>query len=137
MGDPESVRRAAFRARSLAAELRADARRTASLAEVEWVSVEADRWRGELDGTVAAVYRDADAADALADALLDHAAAVERTLASIAAARQSFLSRLEDARRVLGRAADEVSEAAITQARAVVDRATRMPGQGSLDWLRF
>jgi hypothetical protein len=137
VGDPETVRRAAWRARSLAEELRADARRTASLAEVEWASVEADRWRGELAGTVAEVHRGADAADAVADALFEHAAAVERTLASIAAARQTFLSRLDDARRVLGRAADEVSDAALDHARAVVGRATRMPGPGSLDWLRF
>jgi hypothetical protein len=137
VGDPEAVRRAAQRARSLAEELRADARRTASLAEVAWVSSEADRWRGELQVTVGEVHRSAEAAEALAEALFEHAAAVERTLASIAAARQAFLSRVDDARRVLGRAADEVGQAALDQARSVVSRASRMPAPGSLDWLRF
>lgn len=137
MGDPEEIRRVARRARVLAVELREDAGRTASLAQVEWVSDEADRWRGELEGTVANVQRDADAAEAFADALFEHAEAVERTLASIAAARQAFLSRVDDARRVLERAAEEVGEAALAQARAVVSRASRMPGPTSLDWLRF
>lgn len=136
-GDPQEVRRAAHRARSIAEELREDARQTAQLAEVPWRSTQADHWRNELEEAVLSIRRDAEAADALAESLLAHAEACERTLATIASARNAFLSRLDDARAVLANAVDGVTDAAVEQARSVVNRSMRMPGARSLDWLNF
>ncbi len=135
--DPQAVHWASRRARSIAEQLQADAARIAELSEVGWRSVDADRWRHELEDTVEAIRRDAHRAFELADTLREHGLAVERTLATITAARDGFLSALDDARRVLANASGEVSAAAVEQARRVVDRATRMPGPGSMDWLRF
>lgn len=143
-GDPEEVRRAARRASSIAEELREEARRTAGLADVPWRSTQADQWRHELEEAVLSIRRDAEAADAVAEALLEHAAACERTLATIASARNAFLRRLDEARGVLARAADgvvdaadDVADAAVEHARNVVNRSLRMPGVRSLDWLNF
>ncbi len=136
-GDPEAVRRAARHARQLAHQLRDDAAETGRLAGVRWVSTEAERWRHELHDTAAGLHADATAVEALADRLLAHADACERTLTRIAAARTAFTAQVDEARRVLGRAADEVSDAALASARAVVDRARSAPGTWSLDWLRF
>ncbi len=136
-GDPEDVRRAARRARSIAEELRRDAGETARLAEVPWRSTEADRWRNELEDSVASIRRDAETADALADALHAHAAACEATLATIAAARASFLQRVDEARGVLARAAEGATTVAVDQARGLVERARHLPAPTSLDWLNL
>lgn len=137
VGDPEAVRRAARDARELARQLHADATSAAGLADVHWVSHEADRWRTELETTVAGLRADARAVEEVADALLAHAEACDRTLAQIAAARTAFDATVEHARRTLGRTAEEVGQAALDQARRVVDRAARAPARWSLDWLGF
>ena len=137
VGDPEAVREAARDARRLARELHTDVAETAGLADVHWISVEADRWRAELEDTVAGLREDARAVEEVADLLLAHADAAERTLQRIAVARTAFDATVDEARRTLGRAAEEVGDAALERARAVVDRAARRPATWSLDWLGF
>lgn len=136
-GDPNAIRSVARRALDQAERLRDEATRTAALADVDWLSSGADRWRGELDELVAQLRRDADEVDQVAEALFAHADAAERTLDSIMGAMAAFERQLSDARAVLANGVDEVSAAAVSSARWVVDRARRAPRWMSMDWLSF
>jgi hypothetical protein len=137
VADPAAVRAEARRAAALAQQLREDGARVADLAQVAWQSTEAERWRQELAEAVASVHRDAEAVDAVADALVAHAEACERTLAAIASARAAFFTQVDEARRVLANAAEGASSLAVSSARAILERSVRAPGPASIDWLRF
>ena len=136
-GDPEQVRVIARRTAAMADQLRDEAVRVASLADVEWQSTGADRWRDRLDQLLLDMRADADRADDAAEALFRHADEAEQTLAAITSAMAAFERRVDDARRLVANAADEVADTAVDAARGVLDMARRAPSALSLEWLRW
>lgn len=135
MVDVEAVRGLARQVGALAGETRAAAGRTRDTRRVDWQSVAADRWRGELDAEAGRIDRAAEELEAAVRALHDHADEVERRLAQIAAAQRAFGDALDQARRTVASAADGVQDAARDGARALLAAAHRVPPPGSPAWL--
>lgn len=134
-GDPGELRSLARQVRAWADEVDLVAARTTSAQGVRWHSTAADRFRTTLAEQAADVRDRVEALEALAQALVAHAAAVEQQLARIAAAERLVREKVDQARRVAAGVVGTVQGWADDAVDRLGDLGDDLPRPGSVEWL--
>lgn len=133
MSDVDELRALARRVSHLASQTRGAAGQMRTAQGVHFVSKAADRYKEELRDQATTTEGAAHQLDDAAQALLNHAADVERTLARITSIEHWFGARLADAKREVASAAKTISHASSE----ILDHAPRAPAPGSPEWIDF
>ena len=149
-GNTEQIRRRGTELRTVATDLRDQAAVMLSAADAEWVSTAAAKYAEEARQKAVKLGALADGADDAAQALEDHAAAVDAMKAAIEDAANWLTDRWNDASNLVGNAVETLKEGAgkvfeffgrevptslVAQAKNLVNGVPRLPEPGSIDWL--
>ena len=149
-GNAEQIRRRGTELRTVATDLRDQAAVMVSAADADWVSTAAAKYAEEARQKAVKLGALADGADDAAQALEDHAAAVDAMKAAIEDAANWLTDRWNDASNLAGNAVETLKEGAgkvfeffgrevptslVARAKNLVTGVPRLPEPGSVDWL--